>query len=159
MLFRFHCGADCAEAPLWALKARLRPPSVGRVRAAGELQHAFVASQGSNHVRSATDGVRAPPRGHSRGVFVCNLRGTPFHTTFMLFTPLCSPKALRTKSSGTLSEPDPRPLTPLRVVSLRVDSYHDSYEGTLAVTGVKGPVEGCIYVSHGLAGCATRQYQ
>ena len=38
--------------------------------------------------------LRAPPQAHSRGVFVCTLRGTPFHTTpshshqFPISTPL-----------------------------------------------------------------------
>ena len=33
--------------------------------------------------------------------------GTPFHSTCIKFTPICSPQALHTKSNGILSEPDP----------------------------------------------------
>jgi hypothetical protein len=63
----------------------------------------------ARYKRCALDrGLGAPPRAHSRGVFVCTLRGTPFHTTNPsvnrprpLFSPIASLIGILTQRGDT----------------------------------------------------------
>lgn len=69
--------------------------------------------------------LRAPPQAHSRGVFVCTLRGTPFHTTpshshqFPISTPLFPIAAL---VNGRIS-PGPNRIIEPQTAS-KLSTYH-----------------------------------